>query len=131
MSYDRYLLQKFSQFSGGLADVHKVAIAAARARPFVELAATSLSKISNGRVLTRQHASTVEAPVEVGQRALRLLLVLELNVHIAHHVVAEVLAHLNVFNFTKLLQFFVHFFIKLVELQEYAVSYDTVLDIVV
>ena len=73
--------------------MHEVAKSTPRAAPFVIIAASRLPEIRDGRKF-HVHPTTVVVPsVQHVQRIGRLLFVKELAIHVAHHMIAEIVAH--------------------------------------
>jgi hypothetical protein len=106
----------FSEVPTWLPDVHEITEPSTAARSFVELAAPSLPEVGDRGVLARQHAPAVVPTAQPLQRRLGLLLVLELKVYIAHHVVAQILADLDILQSAELLQLLIDLFIEIIEL---------------
>lgn len=89
----------------GSHEMHEVAVAAARALTFLVLSAPadhtqkqaspSLAEIGNGGVLHGKRSSGEVSPGETFQRLFGVLLVLELHVYVAEHVLAHVVAHVQ------------------------------------
>lgn len=97
--------------------MHEVAVASARALAFFVLSAARLTEISHWRVLGSEWTAGVVPMRQAFQRLLRILLVLKLDIHIAYHVVVQIIAHMELFNRTiGLRKLLVHFFIELVKL---------------
>jgi hypothetical protein len=80
------------QVPAHLLDVHEVAVAAAVADVLLELAAGGLAEVGDGRELGDDGAARVEPALQRPQRRGGLLLLAELRVHVADHVVGEVVA---------------------------------------
>ena len=85
--------------------MHEVAVPATRALPVLVLSAStrercrsklpSLAEIGDGRVLHSQRASSEVASREALQRLLGVLLILELHVDVAQHMLADIVAHVE------------------------------------
>ena len=80
--------------------MEEVAEAASGAGALVILPTPRLSEVSHGRVLGGEHAACEEASMESLLAGLGVLLVGVLDVHIAHHVVAQILAYLHLLQLT-------------------------------
>lgn len=111
----KLLLEVLTQLLGGLAHMHEVAVRAAGAGAFIELAAARLPEVRHRRVLDSQLSACIVPAVESQERLLGVLLIAEPHVDIAHHVIPEVLAHLHVIHFAKLLKFLKDLLVELVE----------------
>ena len=73
--------------------MHKVAKSAAAATALVVIATTCLAKVRHRTELHLQLPSVVVAPIEHVEGVGGLLLVKELAVDVADHVISEVVAH--------------------------------------
>jgi len=101
--------------AGGLLDVHEVAVTTAVTLSFVVLSAPSFAEIRHRRELHVQLSARV---VAAGQGLLAfscVLLIFELDVDIAHHVVAQVLAHVALFNLAMLGELLVDLLVEFVK----------------
>lgn len=88
-SFFEQLAQAFRELDG----VHEVAVAAARARTRLELAAECFVEVRDGGVLRKHEPTCIKSAVQRFQRGLSLLLRMELDVNVAAQVSAEVLEH--------------------------------------
>mmetsp|Transcript_70691 Transcript_70691/g.182260 ORF Transcript_70691/g.182260 Transcript_70691/m.182260 type:complete len:214 (+) Transcript_70691:625-1266(+) len=79
-------------------NVHEVAVGATVAAGLVERTATGLTEVGHGGVLGLDELATVEAASELHQCALSILFVVVLHIHIADHVVAEIVHHDQILN---------------------------------
>merc|ERR1719409_2218181 len=96
--------------------VHEVAVAAAHADGLVVLAAARLAEVRHGRELADERPARVEAAEERLERRVRVLLVGELAVDVADHVVAQVLADVELLDLAVAGELVVDLLVELVEL---------------
>ena len=92
--------------------VHEVAEPASLAGAFLVLAALSLPEVSDGGVLSHDHAPAVVPPIHSSHSGLSLLFVLELDVEVADHVVADVVGHHELVDLAVLCHLHEHLFVE-------------------
>ena len=99
----------------GLADVHVVAETTAAAHPIVILPAPCFAEISHGRKLDLQLLARVETARDGFHGRGGVFFVLVFDVHVAHHVVAKILRHVDRFQVAMLGGLDEHFFVERIE----------------
>jgi len=109
---------------GELLDVHEVALRPSAADVLVELPTTSLMEVSHRRELRHDRSSSVEATIESCERLRRSFLILEHAVDVADELIGEVIHDMHCLDFAKLREFFVHIFIKLLEVVDEKLGVD-------
>ena len=92
--------------------VHEVAEAASLTRALLILATLSFSKVSDGRVLGHDHASTVVASIHALHSGLSLGFVSELDIDVANHVITDVVSDDHLFHLAKLCHLHVDFLVE-------------------
>merc|ERR1719409_1118150 len=110
------LLEVLAERARRRPDVHEVAVAAPRAHGLVVLAAARLAEVRHGRELADERPARVEAAEERLERRVRVLLVGELAVDVADHVVAQVLADVELLDLAVAGELVVDLLVELVEL---------------
>lgn len=105
--------QPFPQVLADWPQVHKVAVSTAPTCVFFILPARGLSKVCYWGKLNHDGASCIKAAVEalVGTRS--SILIAEFDVDVAHHVVGQVVADVEVFNLTILVKFLKHILVEI------------------
>jgi len=93
--------------------VHKVAVASSVAGALLVLAASGLPEVCDGRELGNDGAAVVEAALEGLQRLGCRLLLAEFDVHVAHHMVRQIVAHVHILQLAELRQFLKHVLVEI------------------
>jgi hypothetical protein len=96
--------------------VHKVAQAFSATKVFVKLAAPRRTKVGDGGKLYFELPTRVETPLDSLERGVGHFLVGKLDVHVAHHVVAQVLHHLHILHFTVFAHLLKYVFEKVIQI---------------
>lgn len=96
--------------------MHEIAVTASRADGLVVLSAASFSEVGDWRELADEGPPGVEPAPQSLQGFVGVLLVCELDVDVADHVVAQIFANVQLFDLAVLGQLFEHFLVKVVEL---------------
>merc|ERR1719409_2555952 len=109
------LLEVLAERARRRPDVHEVAVAAPGTHRLVVLAAARLAEVRHGRELADERPARVEAAEERLERRVRVLLG-ELAVDVADHVVAEVLADVELLDLAVAGELVVDLLVELVEL---------------
>lgn len=86
------------QLPPDLLHVHEIAVPAAIAAVLLELAAGGLAEVGDGGEVDDDGAAGVEAALEGLEGGVGLVLLLELDVYVADHVVGEVVADVEAFD---------------------------------
>lgn len=93
--------------------MHKVAESTARTLAHVVLTTTCLAEVSHGRQLADQGATTVIAALAGLEGLARAVFFAELDVDVAHQVIAEIGAHVQLFDLAELREFGEHILVEL------------------
>jgi len=96
--------------------MNEVAVSPTRALPLVVLATPRLAEVGHRRELAHDGSSCVEAPVQLGECILRVLLAVELSIQVACEVITEIASYVHLLEFAEGPQLSEHVFIEFVEL---------------
>ena len=77
--------------------MHKITIPTTAAVSFIVLSASRLAEVSHRAEFASERSASIVPTIQIRHSLLSLFLIIELDVHIANHVIAKVLAYLNVF----------------------------------
>lgn len=107
--------QPLPQVSADLLDVHEVAVPTTVAAVLFILPAGGLPEIGHRRELDNDRAAGVVPPRQRLQRSGGLILLPELNIHIADHVVGEVVTHVEALDLAVLAEFLKDVLVEILE----------------
>ena len=95
--------------------MHEVAVTTSVALTFTVLTALSFSEVSNRRKLCTDYAFRIVPSVKALHGSPCLLLVLEFDINISNHVIADVISDNDLVDLTELTELHENFFIKVFE----------------
>lgn len=95
--------------------MHKIAVATSVAVVLFELATRGLTEVGDGGEVGDDRAGVVEAALESLQSGSGLVLLLELDVDIADHVVGEVITDVEALDLTEFAQLFEDVLVKVLK----------------
>lgn len=103
------------KLSTNLLNMHEVAVASTVAAVLLKLSAGGLTEVSYRGEVHNDRASRVESALESLKSSSSLVFLLELDVHIADHVISKVVTNVEALNFSKLGELFEDVFIEVLK----------------
>lgn len=86
--------------------MHKIAVATSIANIFLILPTSSLTEIRHWGEVHNYWTASVESPTEVLKSGGRMIFLSKLHINIAHHVVRQIIADIEVLNLAVLAELF-------------------------
>lgn len=95
--------------------MHEVAVTSPCTSVLLILTACGLAEISDRRELDHDGPPGIEATLQAGERLGSTLLIPELDIHTANHVICQIVADVQVLNLAMLGQLLKNIFVKVLE----------------
>jgi hypothetical protein len=96
-------------------DMHEIAVAPTIARVLLVLSASGFPKVCHWRKFCIDWSACIVASLQSLKSLCCSLLVSELHIHIAYHVISKVVAHIQVLKFTVLSQLLKNILVKVLQ----------------